>query len=288
MKSKVLTGVEGIHGRNIQLSVDLGFITRHTSVGPGSLDSFSLGLLDYFRQAIGRENSVMVAAYNFDFGEKQFFSSDSSPSHVGRFSTTLLRHPDAFRTLIPFYSFLVFGPHKEKLHPYPYVRSTGKASPFEFQVEEKYLLVAIGHHASKALTIVHHAEDLAQVAWRHSVWRVGDVMGIDGKIRRLRVQFYARNSGVKFSGLTILGDQIMREKGVIRHRRVDFDGLSLPCEVVDLAALTSELSASLSAGSNKLVSPMTELETSDFFLTGQVADHAFMQGLRESNGLGIS
>lgn len=223
----------------------------------------------------------MVAAYNFDFREKQFFGSDSSPSQVGRFSRILLGHPDALRTLIPFYSFLVFGSHKDKLDPYPYVRSTGKASPFEFQIEEKYLLVAIGHHASKALTIIHHAEDLAQVPWRRSVWREGEVMGIDGATRRLNVQFLARNPGVKFSGLTLMGDQLMRERGIIATRWLDFEGLSLPCEVVDLAAFVSELLASLSGGSAKLVSPITNSDMFDVVLASQMADRMFLEGIQK-------
>jgi len=276
--------VERFWGRNIQLSVDLGFILRHTSVPASSLESFSVRLLDAFRQGIGPEKSVMVAAYNYDFGEKQFFGCDSSPSQVGRFSRILLGHPDALRTLIPFFSFLVFGSHKDQLDPYPYVRSTGKASPFEFQIDKKYLLVAVGHHASKALTIVHHAEDLAQVAWRHSVWREGEVMGIDGATRRLNVQYLARNPGVKFSGLTLMGDQLLREKGIITSRWLDFEGLSLPFEVVDLAAFVSELLASLFLGSAKVVTPITNSDMFENVLTSQMADRMFLEGIQNRLG----
>lgn len=275
--------LSSLEGRNVHLSVDLGFILRHTSVGADEFAGFSEMLVDALRQRVGQKHSLMISAYNYDFGKDRFFSAMESPSHVGRFSNLLLKHPDVVRTVIPFFSFLVLGTHQKKLNPYPYLRSTGAESPFDFQVRENYLLLAIGHHASKALTIIHHAEDLARVAWRKTIWREGTVEAMDGTTQHLRVQFLARKSGVEFSGLTLLGDRLMRKNGVIGRRRILVNGSSVPCELVELSALTDELVTSLSTGSVGLVAPILLGDVLSQVISPRVADNLFMERLEEDH-----
>lgn len=270
-----------ITGRNVHLSVDLGFLVRHKVLSPSRLNSFTEELLDAVIDLAGPARSVMVSTFNFDFGRTQLFDVLLSEPQVGRFSQLSMKHPLGIRTLAPLYSFKVFGAHTAQLEPYPFERCFGEESPFDFQVNHSYLLLTIGHHINKALTLVHHSENVAGVPWREETVLRGRVRTVDRQWRSARVNFFARKPGVAFSGLTIEGDKHFRDIGLIQRREVSSRGKRLPVEFGDLKRMHCDFVSSLSQNETRLAAPIYDGKPNPLVITGGVADRLFSRSLNE-------
>lgn len=268
-----------ITGRNIHLSVDLGFLVRHKVFAPSRLDSFADELLAAVINLAGPSKSVVVSTFNFDFGRTQRFDVLLSDAQVGRFSQLAMKNQSGIRTPAPFYSFKVFGPHARELEPYPFQKTTGENSPFDFLIQHDYLLLAIGHHINKALTLVHHSENVAGVPWRYEKLFEGLVRGSDRVWHSARTTFFVRQTGVLFSGLTISGDEHFRSTKKIRSRRISLGQMGMPLELGELVKIHEDLVSSLSQNETRLSAPLLEAKPNPDVITARIADRIFSKGL---------
>lgn len=268
-----------ILGRNIHLSVDLGFLLRERVLPPARLASFSEELLYAVLSLVGPTKSVMVSTFNFDFGTTKRFDVQQSKSQVGRFSQISMENPLGIRTASPFYSFKVFGTHTQTLEPYPFRRCTGEKSPFDFQIKHHYLLIAIGHHINKALTLVHHSENIAGVSWRYEKIFEGLVKGLDKLWQPAETSFFVRKDGVLFSGLTIEGDEHFRLAHTIGTRTVSLGHLGVPVEFGEVRKIHEDLVWSLSQKETRLSAPILKGRPNPGVITAKIADRLFANGV---------
>jgi len=173
-------------------------------------------LLDLLLNSLGKQNTLLISTFYFEFPQKGIFDVEKSPAQTGAFGSLLLKSYAKNRIVHPFYSFLVFGKNSSTLLNTIYENSTGSNSIFEWVINNQTQLIAVGHHYVKGLSSIHHAEQMVDVEYRYKKKFTGLVVN-HGESQKIQCSFYVRDLDTcDFSSLTLVGNKYFREQGIVQ------------------------------------------------------------------------
>ncbi len=132
--------------------------------------SFSpVALLDAFLSATGPQGTLLVPTYNFDLRDGERYDPARTPPITGALAKAALAHPAFRRSRHPLHSFAVAGGGAASYLHAEDSSSFGAASVFALLHQARAIQVVLDLPLNKALTYVHHVEELERVPYRR--WR---------------------------------------------------------------------------------------------------------------------
>ena len=217
-------GIEA--GETVLLASDL---TRLAMTAMRQGDRFNPDkLIDCFLEILGKEGTLILPAFNFNFTGGETFDRERSLPITGALAETALKRNDFKRTRHPLHSFLVSGRYAVELAKMNNDSSFGEDSPFAFFKDKNAVMLMIGTTVNQAFTFVHYVEELEKVKYRY--YRKVQVKYIttaeDPEWREYRI--YAKKQGWTMN-LSRL-ENIFRDKGILTDK--EFNGIR--CSIVRL------------------------------------------------------
>ena len=147
--------------------------------------------LDALVDKVGKDGTILVSTYNWDYCQGKIFDSKKTSSQVGGLGNTAIKRDDFKRTKHPIYSFCVKGKDSNYLTSIDPKNAFGKGTVFEYLYNNKAKNLFIGLDYKKALTFVHFPEEIVGVDYRYQKEFVSDYVE-DGKLVKKGYQFYVR------------------------------------------------------------------------------------------------
>ena len=98
-----------IENKNIYLGVDFFSLIKQLNIKNYNHFEITEFILNYIKQAIGKDQNIIIPVFNFDCIAQKKFNIITSKSQTGAFGNILLTKFHDFRTYHPLYSFLCFG-----------------------------------------------------------------------------------------------------------------------------------------------------------------------------------
>lgn len=194
LKSRWLSvGIEGgdivlLHSNIIRT---LGLLKRHAF--QPSVDI----LLESFIQAVGKDGTLLLPLFNFDFTTGVTFDMKTTKSHMGALTEAARNHPNAVRTGHPVYSFCAIGAHSQKFKGIDNVSGYGVDSPFGIIRELNGKIAVLDVIENNSMTFHHHVEEMMSVPYRYMKNFTGDYVNLNGSILEKTYSIYVRDLETK-------------------------------------------------------------------------------------------
>jgi len=152
-------------GDKILLSSDILKILIKNRENRNSIDPNTI--IDLLIKKIGKNGTLLVPTYNWDFCKGNDFHYYKTKSQSGSLGNICLKRKDFKRSKNPIYSFAVFGKDQKKICELNHNSCFGLDSPFGYLIENKGKNIFIGIDYKDAFTFDHVAEEMAQVEYRY-------------------------------------------------------------------------------------------------------------------------
>ncbi|MCR5421062.1 MAG: DUF4910 domain-containing protein [Lachnospiraceae bacterium] len=154
-------------------------------------------LIEGIINIIGEEGTLVFPTFNWSFCKGVAYDAGKTPCKTGSLGKLALKRSDFSRTQHPIYSFAVWGKDKEILCSFNNKSSFGKASPFEFMVEQGYRNLFIDKDTAHSFVFVHYAEEsTGSVPYRYLKDFTADYTDTAGNTRRAVYSMNVRNLGM--------------------------------------------------------------------------------------------
>lgn len=262
------------------VSVDLRMAMRGLDVHHTQATEFADQFIGALTDMLGAGATLLVPAYCLMFPHTGLFDVRTARVITGAFGGLLAKKYPQNRTLNPFYSFMVFGAKADEFLARRFEHSTGRDSVLEWVVEQGTELVAIGHNFVKAMTTVHHAEEMADVPYRYRKSFSGRVIGMTGETEE-SFTFYVRDVDVcNFSSFTLEGEAHFHEAGIVATELMQGTVRPLLVQGLNLKVAHDEMVADLRSGQPRLVEYLGPDRPDPGVITSQVCDKLYIQQLK--------
>lgn len=124
-------------------------------------------ILESFLLTLGKEGTLILPLFNFDFTKGIAFDIRNTPSHMGVLTEAGRQHPLAVRTGHPIYSFGVIGFHAEKFKAINNFSGYGDDSPFALLKKLNGKIAVLDLPDQNSMTFYHHVEEMNNVDYRY-------------------------------------------------------------------------------------------------------------------------
>lgn len=174
-------------------------------------------LIDALKEAVGKDGTVLIRSFSWDFCKGIEFDVKTSPSRVGSLGTIALGRRDFKRTAHPLYSWVVSGKYEKELLEYNNVNGLDDKSIFSFLYEKAAKQVNIGNMANSSLTILHYSEIMAKVPYRKEKFFEADYITLDGIREKRKYSMHVRPFNVAVSAAPLDSEQtqkVLSESGL--------------------------------------------------------------------------
>ncbi|GCL65937.1 AAC(3) family N-acetyltransferase [Pseudaquabacterium pictum] len=161
----------------------------------GQIEDGLPGVLWMLRQVLGEGCTLLMPAFTLSYGRTRQWDWQASKAETGALCEHFRRLPGTLRTLHPFHSLAVAGPLAERFAACRNLSSFGPGSPWELLVGLDAVNLALGTDFEGGATFLHHAEQTAQVPYRHHKDFPGAVRGPDGQLQAATYGMYVREIG---------------------------------------------------------------------------------------------
>ena len=122
--------------------------------------------LDSLISKVGKEGTILIPAFNFDFCSGKTYDYLNSSPMTGALARIAHKRKDFKRTIHPIHSFLVFGKDQNYLCNLENISSFGPDSPFNYMHTSEVKNFVIGTNYKRTLTIDHYCEEKVGVDYR--------------------------------------------------------------------------------------------------------------------------
>jgi len=124
-------------------------------------------VLDSFLLALGKDGTLLLPLFNFDFTKGVAFDIRNTPSYMGALSEAGRLHPKTIRTGHPIYSFAAIGAKAELFEGLVNFSGYGSDSPFGILHREKGKIGILDLPDQNSMTFYHYVEEAAEVDYRY-------------------------------------------------------------------------------------------------------------------------
>lgn len=149
--------------------------------------------LDTFLEKVGKDGTIIIPTYNWDFCSGKTFDRKNTKSQVGSLGNIALKRDDFKRTRHPIYSHVIWGKDKEYLCSLDNITAFGEDSIFGYMYENSTKNLFIGLHYRFGLTFVHYAEEIIGVDYRYNKVFSSNYIDYYGDKTKKNYQFYVRD-----------------------------------------------------------------------------------------------
>jgi aminoglycoside 3-N-acetyltransferase len=188
------TSLEALAGALARLDLPRNHVTVvHSSLLTfGLIEGGAAGVMRVLQDALGERATILMPAFTFSFGTSRCWDSRSSAAETGALTEYFRKRPGVQRTLHPFHSLSVIGPHAEAFVNCQNLSSFGRGSPFELLVEMGAVNLAMGTEFVGGATFLHHTEEVAAVPYRFYKEFPGQVLNSLGQVQTDIYRMFAR------------------------------------------------------------------------------------------------
>jgi len=148
-----------------------------------SLRLFIETLINY----IGKNGTILIPTYNYDFTRGKTFQTSKSLSQVGELGNILMKIKSNNRTNEPVFSHLVIGKLKKKIFNCDTEEAFGDKSVFSYMLKKNFKIFCFCCSPS-TMTFIHFIEKKAAVDYRFNKYFKGFIK-IDNKKKPLRYKY---------------------------------------------------------------------------------------------------
>ena len=207
--------------KNIILKKKLKKLLNKLEIKKGSrilLHSNSAGFLQFIKttksfdtffkiliKQIGREGTLVVPTYNYNFTKGCAFDKSKSISQVGAFTNYLIKKYNQNRTNDPIFSHLIFGKLFRKLNNCKNEEVFGRKSIFAHFEKYNFQIVCFCCPPNK-MTFLHYIEKKTNVKYRFNKIFNGKIK-IKNKYKVIKVKYYVGKRNVNY---TIKGNNLLK------------------------------------------------------------------------------
>jgi|TARA_B110000495_G_C23038116_1_gene620921 aminoglycoside N3'-acetyltransferase len=156
------------------------------SNGPGDV-------IDALLHILGKNGTLIVPTFNFDFCKGNSFNVNETPSQMGIITEFVRKNRDSVRTKDPVYSFAIMGKLKERLGNLVYDSCYGNDSMFAQLRKYDGKIVIIGLAYNDSMTFFHHIEEMEGCDYRYFKEFNGNVINLNGIKQKTRIKIFVRN-----------------------------------------------------------------------------------------------
>ena len=150
-------------------------------------------LIDSLQQKVGKDGTVLIRVWNWDFCHGTPFSIKETPSRVGALGNVALARGDFKRTQHPLYSYMVWGKHQEELCAMQNTNAWGADSTFAFVSRNRGKQLCLGATMLNSFTYNHYVEEHVGVIYRYSKDFTGTYIDGSGNESVRTYQMFVRN-----------------------------------------------------------------------------------------------
>lgn len=171
-------------------------------------------LLDSFIKAVGKNGTILIPTFNFDFSNHGHYDYIKSKGTTGALGNTALAREDFRRTSHPLHSFAVWGEDKDYLCNMENNNSFGTDSPFGYCIQRHVKQIILGTDYRHALTFMHYAESVCNAPYRYMKTFHGTYITVEG-VEEVRDYIYpVRKLEIHPEECSNLVGAIFEEKGL--------------------------------------------------------------------------
>lgn len=263
------------------VSADIMMLMRSARVHHSRADAFADAFLHAVLRRAGERATVLVSAFHFQFPQTGIFDVATSTVQTGAFGALLAARYPRRRLVHPFYSMLAFGARADAFLAHRFEHSTGAGSVFEWLIDNRTTLVTIGHHYVKALTSVHHAEEVVGVAYRYRKAFTGTVVDADGNRADGTWTFFVRDlEACEHSAITRAGDAVLRAEGLLTVATFGDPARPLGLYRLDLGAANERFVADLKSPEPRMIGYFGQHHADPEVITWEMANRDYIEELK--------
>ena len=138
-------------------------------------------VIDALVFALGKEGTLIMPTFNFDFCKGEPWDVRHTPSHMGILTELVRQHPDSRRVFHPIYSFAILGKRASEFGNLRYRSSHGPNSVFAKLRDIDGKIMVIGLSYNDSMTFFHHVEEIEGVDYRYMKSFSGEVTDAAGQ-----------------------------------------------------------------------------------------------------------
>ena len=162
-------------------------------------------LIDILKEKIGKNGTLFIPTFNWDFLKGKTFFSNKTQSHSGSLGNIALKRKDFLRSFNPVYSFAVTGKDKKKICCQKHVDCFSLNSPFGYLIKNKGKNLFIDCHFKDPNETVfigfpfqHVVEQTIKVPYRYIKEFEGFYSNNKNIKKKIKIKFYAHNLKLKY------------------------------------------------------------------------------------------
>ena len=157
-------------------------------------------LINTIKKRIGKNGTLFIPTFNYDFFKGKTFDYKKSPSQSGALGNIALKRNDFLRTCNPVYSFAVTGKDKKKICNIKHDDCFSLNSPFGYLLKNKgknifidlnYRLITDTTYGG--FTFHHVIEQAVNFPYRYFKEFKGHYINRYKTKKKIKIKFYARN-----------------------------------------------------------------------------------------------
>ena len=190
-------------------------------------------LIDEFIKIIGKEGTLLIPTFNFDFSNHGYYDYKKSKGTTGTLGNVALAREDFTRTLHPLHSFAVWGADKDYLCSMTNNNSFGTDSPFGYCIQRHVKQVILGTDYVHALTFMHYAESTCNAPYRYMKTFKGEYTDGDGVTEQREYIYPVRRLEIRPEECSNKIGAVFEEKGL--SVKTTLEGIDSYC--FDLASV---------------------------------------------------
>ena len=169
-------------------------------------------ILESFLQAVGKNGTLLVPLFNFDFTSGIPFDMNTTKSHMGALTEAARNHTNAVRSGHPVYSFCAIGALSDKFKGVDNASGYGADSPFGIIRELDGKIAVIDIIENNSMTFHHHVEEMMSVPYRYMKSFTGDYVNLSGSKSEKTYSIYVRDLEAKVeTELEPIGEKLWGE-----------------------------------------------------------------------------
>lgn len=156
-------------------------------------------------QYIGKQGTLLVPSYNFDFTKGKTYDRSKSISHVGSFGTFLIEKFYKQRTFEPTFSHFVFGRLKKEVFNCQINEAFGQNSIFKLIQKNNFKILCFCCSPAR-MTFLHYIEKESKVSYRFNKY-FNSKIKFNNVEKKIKFKYYAGKKKI---------DYTIKEKNILK------------------------------------------------------------------------
>lgn len=153
--------------------------------------------IETIKKYIGKNGTILVPTYNYDFTKGKTFQLDKSPSQVGELGNILIESDKKNRTYDPVFSHIVFGKLKNQILNCDTREAFGDNSIFNYILNKNFKIICFCCSPS-TMTFIHFIEKKIKVSYRYNKC-FRSLIEVEDKKKKIRYKYCVGKKNIDYS-----------------------------------------------------------------------------------------